>query len=77
MAVTGPPEQGQLVSVRSRQWVVNDVPPSTLPAIALKPTFSGRRTCSPSASVEDDGLGEELQVIWEIEPGPRSSRRSP
>jgi hypothetical protein len=23
------------------------------------------------ASVEDDGLGEELQVIWEIEPGAR------
>ena len=21
------------------------------------------------ASVEDDGLGEELQVVWEIEPG--------
>jgi hypothetical protein len=30
-----PPEQGQLVSVRSRQWVVNDVRPSTLPPPAL------------------------------------------
>jgi len=26
-------------------------------------------TCSPPAPVEDDGLGKELQVIWEIEPG--------
>ena len=23
----------------------------------------------PLASVEDDGLGEELQVVWEVEPG--------
>src|SRR5499427_3020644 len=65
----GPPEQGQLVSVRSRQWIVNDVRPSTLPAAALKPTFAGPQHLLSLASVEDDGLGEELQVIWEIEPG--------
>src|SRR5437868_1100288 len=67
--VTGPPEQGQLVSVRSRQWIVNDVRPSTLPAAALKPTFTGPQHLLTLASVEDDGLGEELQVVWEIEPG--------
>ena len=67
--VTGLPEQGQLVSVRSRQWIVNDVRPSTLPAAALKPTFAGPQHLLTLASVEDDGLGEELQVIWEIEPG--------
>src|SRR6516165_4977680 len=73
MAVTvaSPPEQGQLVSVRSRQWIVNDVRPSTLPAVALKPAFSGPQHLLTLASVEDDGLGEELQVIWEIEPGAR------
>src|SRR5579875_493621 len=64
-----PPEQGQLVSVRSRQWIVTDVRPSTLPPPALKPTFSGPQNLLTLASVEDDGLGEELQVIWEIEPG--------
>src|SRR5438034_5069235 len=69
MAVASPPEQGQLVSVRSRQWIVNDVRPSTLPPPALKPTFSGPQHLLTLASVEDDGLGEELQVIWEIEPG--------
>src|SRR5258707_554392 len=63
------PEQGQLVNVRSRQWVVNDVCPSTLPTFVLKPTFSGPQHLLTLASVEDDGLGEELQVIWEIEPG--------
>src|SRR6516162_10057448 len=64
-----PPEQGQLVSVRSRQWIVNDVRPSTLPPPVLKPTFHGPQHLLTLASVEDDGLGEELQVIWEIEPG--------
>src|SRR5437867_2607994 len=66
-----PPEQGQLVNVRSRQWIVNDVRPSTLPTIALKPTFNGPQNLLTLASVEDDGLGEELQVIWEIEPAAR------
>jgi hypothetical protein len=64
-----PPEQGQLVSIRSRKWIVNDVHPSTLPTVALKPDFTGPQHLLPLSSVEDDGLGEELQVIWEIEPG--------
>ena len=69
--VPSPPEQGQLVSVRSRQWIVNDVRPSTLPALALKPVFGGPQHLLTLSSVEDDGLGEELQVIWEIEAGAR------
>ena len=64
-----PPEQGQLANVRSRQWIVNDVRPSTLPPPALKPAFHCRHHLLTLASVEDDGLGEELQGIWEIEPG--------
>jgi hypothetical protein len=64
-----PPEQGQLVSVRSRQWVVNDVHPSTFPPPPLKPTFHGPQHLLTLSSVKDDGLGEELQVTWEIEPG--------
>lgn len=70
-AICSPPEQGQLVQVRSRQWVVNEVKPSTLPSIALKPDFSGPQNLLTLSSVEDDGLGEELQVVWEIEPGAR------
>src|SRR5262245_32796731 len=65
------PEQGQLVSVRSRQWIVNDVRASTLPPPGLKLTFHGPQHLVTLASVEDDGLGEELQVVWEIEPGAR------
>src|SRR5215813_15631490 len=71
VATANPPEQGQLVSVRSRQWIVTNVRPSTLPTSALKPTFAGPQHLLTLASVEDDGLGEELQVIWEIEPGAR------
>jgi hypothetical protein len=68
-AVASPPEQGRLFSMRFRQWIVTDVRPSTLPPPALKPTFSGPQNLLTLASVEDDGLGQELQVIWEIEPG--------
>jgi SNF2 family DNA or RNA helicase len=69
------PEQGQLVSVRSRLWVVNEVQASTLPHSALKPFFTGPQHLLTLASVEDDGLGEELQVIWEIEPGAKILER--
>lgn len=63
------PEQGQLVRVRSRQWVVNEVKPSSLPPPAMKLSFDGAQHLLTLASVEDDGLGEELQVVWEVEPG--------
>ena len=36
-AVASLPEQGQLVSIRSRRWVVSEVDKSTLPAPALEP----------------------------------------
>lgn len=65
------PEQGQLVSVRSRQWTVQQVRASTLPPPALQPSFAGPQHLVTLASVEDDGLGEELQVVWEVEPGAR------
>jgi hypothetical protein len=66
-----PPEQGQPISVRSRQWITNHVRPSTLPPPALKPAFSGPQHLLTLTSVEDDGLCEELQVIGEIESGAR------
>jgi ERCC4-related helicase len=64
------PEQGQLVTVRSRNWIVNQVTPSQLPSSGLK-GFNTGQTLLNLSSIEDDGLGEELQVIWEIEPGAR------
>ena len=64
-----PPEQGQLVFVRSRYWVVNEITPSTLPPDPLHPTFDGPQNLLTLSSVEDDGLGEELRIVWELEPG--------
>src|SRR5437867_7523919 len=70
-ALAAPPEQGQLVNVRSRRWVVNEVRAGSLPPSPLEPTAAPPQHLVSLASVEDDALGEELQVIWEIEPGVR------
>jgi SNF2 family DNA or RNA helicase len=55
-----------MVVARKRTFVVTEV-------IASAPGL-GREAATPShlvklSSVEDDGLGEELQVVWEVEPG--------
>ena len=68
-ATSDVPEQGQLVTVRQRQWAVADVARSTLPEQVLRTSPNGQQHLVSLSSVEDDGLGEELQVIWEIEPG--------
>lgn len=74
-AVQNIPEQGQLVDVRQRRYLVVEVAQNTLPPDIHK---KGSFTQSPTThhlvtltSVEDDALGEELQVVWEIEPGAR------
>ena len=57
------PEPGQLVEVRRRQWVVADVASSKLEST------SASQNCVTLSSIDEDVLGEELEVIWEIEPG--------
>jgi superfamily II DNA or RNA helicase len=57
------PESGQLVEVRRRQWVVSDVFGSM--------GSGGKHHLVTLTSLEEDFLGEELQVVWEIEPGRR------
>lgn len=57
------PEPGQLVEVRRRQWVVADVVSSKLESNAAP------QHAVSLSSIDEDGLGEELEVIWEIEPG--------
>ena len=60
------PETGQLVVVRKRPFVVTEVLPS---AAGMATDTIGSSHLIKLSSVEDDGFGEELQVIWEIEPG--------
>ena len=64
MSFTAPPEQGQIVEVRHRRYVVADVAKSTLVRSPLEPTFTAVQHLVSLASVEDDALGEELHVIW-------------
>jgi len=58
------PETGQLVEVRRRQWVVTEVKASAL-------SESSRKTqhLVSLSSLDEDFSNEEIQVIWEIEPG--------
>lgn len=66
------PEPGQLVDVRLRRYVVTEVLRSALPP-ALDPKGIEPATHLVTlSSLEDDALGEELQVIWELEPGARA-----
>lgn len=66
------PEQGQIVSVRLRQWVVTEVTATTLPPSPLvQNTLASSQHLVALSSIEDDALGETLEVIWEIEPHAR------
>ena len=58
------PEPGQLVEVRRRQWIVSDVQSSR----SSEATLTTQNYVSLS-SIDEDSLGETLEVIWEIEPG--------
>jgi len=64
------PEQGQLVEVRGQRFVVNNVKVSALTTNYLLPLHKQPIQHLVSlSSVEDDALGEELEIIWELEPG--------
>lgn len=63
------PEPGQLVDVRRRQWVVADVN-----AAGLETGI--HQHCVTLSSIDEDGLGEELEVVWEIEPGAQVIERA-
>lgn len=62
----GVPEQGQLVEVRRRQFVVSEVARSSLTA-----NGGAAQHLVTLSSLEDDALGEQLRVVWEVEPGAR------
>jgi len=62
------PEPGQLVEVRRRQWVVAEVEASQLGEV--------QQNLVTLTSLDEDALGEEVQVIWEIEPGAQIIERA-
>ena len=63
------PVLGQLTRVRGRHWVVSDVAPTPIPFDIKSSTVGEGQTLVTLSSVEDDGLGEELRVLWELEAG--------
>ena len=60
------PEQGQLVSVRGRQWIVSDVRP-------FRPEGDAYRQSDlvTLESIDEDSDGKPVSVVWQIEPGAR------
>ncbi len=77
MLVSNPiplPEQGQIVTIRQRHYVVTDILRSGLPADGLMARTIPQHLVTLNA-IEDDALGESLQVIWELEPGAQISEK--
>jgi len=70
------PEIGQLATVRGRNWVVVDRQTSALPLDVTASHPGEGATLVTLSSVEDDGLGQELRVLWELEPGRRVLERA-
>ena len=53
-----PPEVGELVQVRSRRWLVEEVAPAELPGGSALVTL---------ACADDDAQGQSLRVFWDYE----------
>jgi hypothetical protein len=68
-SIGAPPEAGQMVNVRSRNWIVTDISGSALPVNVLQAPLQAPHHLVSLSSIEDDALGEEINVIWELEPG--------
>jgi SNF2 family DNA or RNA helicase len=70
------PEQGQLVQVRERRWVVAEIDADELRGDPLQPAVN-RQHLVTLRSVDDDAEPDEsLQVVWEIEPDARAFERA-
>jgi superfamily II DNA or RNA helicase len=65
------PNPGGLVVARGRHWLVTEVRHSNLPLDPRSRDGTEGETIVSLSSVEDDGIGEEISVLWEVEPGRR------
>lgn len=66
------PDAGQLARVRGRMWVVGDVVRDSQASLDGRPV----QHLVQLVSVEDDATGEELEVVWEVEPGTQVIERA-
>ena len=63
------PEQGQIVNVRGASWAVADVRAQGLPRSPADEGEPGLTHVVQLQSLEEDRLGQELAVVWELEVG--------
>ncbi|MBC2750841.1 MAG: hypothetical protein HGJ95_10700 [Desulfobacteraceae bacterium] len=56
------PELGELVQVRARRWLVEEV---------VTPKISGQSSLVRLACADDDNQGQALEVYWDYEPDRR------
>ncbi|WIX85857.1 DISARM system SNF2-like helicase DrmD [Amycolatopsis sp. DG1A-15b] len=63
------PEPGQVVNIRGANWAVTGVQQQSLPRSAQDDAVQQLQHAVSLQSVEDDRLGDELRVVWELEPG--------
>lgn len=66
---TALPEVGQLVDVRGARWVVTDVAAQGLPRSSADDGISALQHAVTLQAMGEDRYGDELRVVWEIEPG--------
>jgi hypothetical protein len=64
--------------VRQRRYVITKVVPGASPVRPLthSPSKGGPQHLLHLQSIDDDGLGEELAVVWELEPGTLACERT-
>jgi len=63
------PEIGQIVTVRGANWVVTDIQQQSLGRSSADDAVQSLQHAVTLQSVEDDRLGHELRVVWELEQG--------
>ncbi|SDF06750.1 Superfamily II DNA/RNA helicases, SNF2 family [Blastococcus aurantiacus] len=63
------PEPGQIAMVRGATWAVTDVRVQGLPRSGADDATTGLQHAVTLQSLEEDRLGQELQVVWELEQG--------
>lgn len=63
------PDPGQVVNVRGSTWAVADVRQQGLPRSPADEGTAGLTHVVSLQSLEEDRLGEELAVVWELEVG--------
>lgn len=69
MPLSSPPSPGQFVTIRRRPYVVLDVQRSQLAIDPIRNPSNRSQHRVKLSCLDEDSLGEELEVIWEIEPG--------